>query len=236
MLKRKSAIAKQASLELSLAEQKEFNRIQEERLRISRELHDNIGSYLTLMSASVEGMSFRNSVESDHETSLKEIKHLQETVTMGMRELRKTVWLLNNRSVSIDDLTVRIRDFFMPLQSKGVTVDVKTEGCYDKKLNDIQTTQFFRVIQESVNNSYKYSECSRIEIRLEVSDSSNKLNFSISDNGIGFNSEEVKHGNGIKNIKSRIAAINGEVRIKSKIGKGTIVEGSFPLENTNKYV
>jgi signal transduction histidine kinase len=235
LFKRKAAIAKQASLELSLAEQKEVSRIQAERLRISRELHDNIGSYLTLMSASIEQLSMQNGTDSKEGENPLKIHGLQDTISMSMRELRKTVWLLNKQSVSIDEIALRIRDFFKPLHQNGTHISVKTEGNTEEKINEIQTTQLFRVIQEAVNNAYKYSKSNEIEIKLVVT-ADKTLSFSISDDGEGFSLEQSNSGNGLQNIKSRIAELKGEVQIESKIGNGTQIAGSFPMENTKNFV
>src|SRR5690554_7012832 len=74
LFKRKEAIAKRAALELKLAEEKERTHLQEERLRISRELHDNIGSYLTLINASIEQLPEMRSEE--HTSELQSRPHL----------------------------------------------------------------------------------------------------------------------------------------------------------------
>src|SRR5690606_37883274 len=123
LFKRKEAVAKQVALELKLIEEKERTHIQEERLRISRELHDNIGSYLTLINASVEQMP-----EMNFEGITKSLPELQKTLSLSMRELRKTVWLLNNQKVSVDVFAFRLRDFFRPLDQNGVKITVKTDG------------------------------------------------------------------------------------------------------------
>lgn len=235
LFKRKAAIAKQASLELSLAEQKEVSRLQAERLRISRELHDNIGSYLTLMSASIEKLSTQNGENSNEGENPLKVHDLQDTISMSMRELRKTVWLLNKQSVSLDEIALRIRDFFKPLHQNGTQITVKTEGNTDEKINEIQTTQLFRVIQEAVNNAYKYANCNEIEIKL-IATADKKLNFTIFDDGEGFDMEQSNLGNGLQNIKSRMAELNGEVQVETEKGKGTQIAGSFPLENTKNFV
>jgi signal transduction histidine kinase len=232
LFKRKAAIANQASLELSLAEQKELSRIQSERLRISRELHDNIGSYLTLMSASIEHLSLQNASNVIEDV---EINNLQDTISMSMRELRKTVWLLNKQSVSLEEIGLRIRDFFKPLHQNGTQISVKIEGNTGQKLNEIQTTQLFRVIQETVSNAYKYAKCSNIVVKLFIGENQN-LTFSILDDGEGFDIEQSNRGNGLQNIKSRITELNGEVQIETEIGKGTHIFGDIPLNNTNNYV
>ena len=220
-------------MELSLAEQKEVSRLQAERLRISRELHDNIGSYLTLMSASIEQLSIQNGNNSkDGENPLK-INDLQDTISMSMRELRKTVWLLNKQSVSIDEIALRIRDFFKPLHQNGTYIFVKTEGNTEEKINEIQTTQLFRVIQEAVNNAYKYAKSNKIEIKLAAT-SDKKLSFSIADNGEGFNLDQSNSGNGLQNIKSRIAELKRRSSDRNKNGKWNTNNWKFPAREYEK--
>lgn len=232
LYKRKELIAKQSALELDLAKQQELTHIQEERLRISRELHDNIGSYLALMSASVEHL---NHVETNNYDPAK-INELQDTITMSMRELRKTVWLLNKKAISIDELSLRIMEFFKPLQQNGVLVSVTKEGNEGHKLTEIQTTHLFRVIQEAVCNAYKYAESTEIVIHLKT-DLEDNFYFSVSDNGKGFDEKGLAQaGNGLQNMKSRMEELNGVLNIKSNTNQGTLVEGSFKLINTKEYV
>lgn len=224
LFKRKEAAAQKAELELQLAEQQELTRIQQERLRISRELHDNIGSYLTLMSASVEQFAITKEAMSDIK-----ITELRGTLAMSMRELRKTVWLLNKQAVSINEITLRLRDFFKPLHQNGTRISVAAEGNGDQTLTEIQTTHLIRIIQEAINNAYKYAKCNQIEVTLKTDDS-NKFHFSIADNGKGFNVQTVEHGNGLHNMKSRIEELNGDLQIISAEGKGTEIKGSFELK------
>ncbi len=224
LFKRKEAAAQKAELELRLAEEQELTRIQQERLRISRELHDNIGSYLTLMSASVE--QFANTKEALSDNKITELKG---TLAMSMRELRKTVWLLNKQAVSIDEITLRLRDFFKPLHQNGTRISVASEGDGEHTLTEIQTTHLIRIIQEAINNAYKYAACNQIEVLLKT-ENSNKFYFSITDNGKGFNPKTVEKGNGLLNMKSRIEELRGDLQIISEEGKGTEVKGSFELK------
>ncbi len=227
LFKRKEVAARQASLELRLAEQKELARIQEERLRISRELHDNIGSYLTLMSASVEQLQIKNG-------NGEEFQGLQDNLSVTMRELRKTVWLLNRQQVSLDEVTIRLRDFFKPFHQNGTRIIVTTEGNTDQNLTEIETTHLFRVAQEAINNAYKYAGCTRINVNLRVE--AVKLCLRIEDDGKGFDFTKIQEGNGIRNMKSRMAELQGELNIVSEPGRGTIIEGCFDLKNTNNCV
>jgi signal transduction histidine kinase len=228
LFKRKQAFVRQASLELRLAEQKEVARIQEERLRISRELHDNIGSYLTLMAASVEQLQGRNG-------HAKEFQYLQDNLSVTMRELRKTVWLLNRQQVSVDEVTIRLRDFFKPLHQNGTRIMVTAEGNTEQNLTEIQTTHLFRIAQEAINNAYKHAGCKQVSVTLMVEDRE-RLCLTVEDDGKGFDFSKIVPGSGISNMKSRMEELQGELTIHSHPGKGTVIEGCFELKNTNNCV
>lgn len=219
LFKRKEALAKQATLELKLAEEKERTRLQEERLRISRELHDNIGSYLTLINASLESLS-----EMSPAQITERFPNLQKVLSLSMRELRKTVWLLNNQKVSIDALAVRLRDFFKPMNQNGTKIIVRTQGNTEKTLTDIQTTHLFRIMQEAASNAYKYAEAKNIYVDLEATD---KMYFSITDDGMGFDPSAVNSGNGLHNMQSRIKELKGVLQIQSEPNKGAKISGCF---------
>jgi signal transduction histidine kinase len=225
LFRRKEAIARQAALELRLAEQKELAKVQEERLRISRELHDHIGSYLTLMSASVEQLQGENGHAA-------EFRELQDNLSVTMRELRKTVWLLNRQQVSVEEITVRLRDFFKPLHQNGTIIRVTSEGNTEVNLTEIQSTHLFRIVQEATSNAYKYASCSQISIHLRVEEDQ-KLCLRIEDDGKGFDPGKAVSGNGIRNMKSRMEELHGELDIHSVPGKGTVIDGCFELKNTH---
>lgn len=149
---------------------------------------------------------------------------LQKALSLSMRELRKTVWLLNNQEISIDALALRLRDFFKPLNQNGTKITVKLKENTEKTLTDIQATHLFRIVQEAVNNAYKYSQAQNICIHLEFT---NKICFSIIDDGIGFEVMTIQNGNGLQNMQTRMKELKGEIQVLSEVGKGTKVSGCF---------
>jgi signal transduction histidine kinase len=219
--RQKQAASRQAALERELADERERTRIQEERLRISRELHDNIGSYLSVIKVSVERLPVLPA-----EKIRQNLPELQESLSLSMRELRKTVWLLNNEQVSLDALAIRLRDFFKPFQESGSQISVTVTGNNYHSLKDIQATHLFRVLQEAVHNAYRHGKATEIEVKLEGR-SDGSVAFSVKDNGIGFSADQVESGNGLQNMRSRMADLNGEMHIQSTPEEGTLVEGYF---------
>lgn len=218
--KRRLTAAKQSALELELTKSAAINKLQEERLRISRELHDNIGSHLTLINATVENMPC---VNVDDITP--QIAVVKNSLVMSMRELRRTVWLMNRDSVSVDELAVRLRDYLRPVINQQLRIEVETVGNTEMEMSDLTTTHLFRIIQEAVNNAIKYAKCSVVQIRIVV-DQNNLVTFTITDNGIGFDVVEANDGNGLKNMKHRMDELKGSLEIKSQPGE-TVVKGCF---------
>jgi signal transduction histidine kinase len=87
----------------------------------------------------------------------------------------------------------------------------------------------YRIIQEAFNNINKYANATKIGLILDTED--DFLHLEINDNGIGFNEKKVKNGIGLKNMKSRIEAMKGEISIISEKGKGTLIKLKVPLVN-----
>lgn len=83
----------------------------------------------------------------------------------------------------------------------------------------------YRIVQEAIQNINKYAKAEKgLVFLLKTGD---KITIRIWDNGIGFKPEKVKQGIGLKNIKERVAALNGKLKITSEVGKGTTIEVAF---------
>lgn len=218
-LKRKEQLAAQAALQLDLAAEQERSRLQEERLRISRELHDNVGAHLSLIQASLEHWPDSQRPSPDR------LAELQGSLKMGMLELRKTVWLLHNEALSLEALCVRLRDFFKPLQQSERRIQVQCMAAEGQALSAVQATQVFRILQEAVSNAIKHSQASEIVVQLYQEEG--KTHFSVRDNGGGFAPAFAEKGQGLANMQARIRELGGHLRIASAVGEPTLIEGSF---------
>ena len=80
----------------------------------------------------------------------------------------------------------------------------------------------YRIIQEAINNSLKYAQAKTINVELKKKAS--KLNILISDDGKGFNINEISLGNGLNNMKKRAIEIGSSLKIDTKINNGTRIE------------
>ncbi|NNE78626.1 MAG: two-component sensor histidine kinase, partial [Pricia sp.] len=91
----------------------------------------------------------------------------------------------------------------------------------------LQGINIYRIIQEAMNNSLKYANASEIGVNFDIKDGFYQLN--ITDNGVGFNLDEVEIGNGLDNLKKRAGDLNGTLLIDSKKPEGTKILVSYPV-------
>jgi len=198
------------------------NRLQEQRLTISRDLHDNIGAQLTFIISSVDnikhGFDIQNIKLND------KLNYISNFTKSTIVELRDTIWAMNNNEIHFEDLRARILNFMEKARCAKENIDfnfVIEEGLDQERLSSVVGMNIYRTIQEAVNNAIKYSDAS--EIRIEVGNQEHQITIEVSDNGIGFDFETTEIGNGLHNMKKRIEDIKGIFSVSSETGKGTSI-------------
>lgn len=221
LYRQKKTAEKQASLQLKLSHEQARNKIQEDRLNISRESHGNIGSQLTFVNAGLEQFLY-----SETPPSTFQIRNLKENLAQSMRELKKTFWLISKTSASIDEISLRLRDAILPLQQNGLRIELVADGATEQKLNEIQTIHLYSIIQEAVNNAVKHSECQKITVRINAV-KRGEITAVITDNGRGFDQRLIQKNDGLMNMKYRAEQIGGFLSLESQPGKGTTITLSF---------
>lgn len=215
---------KEKELKLEAIHQQEIlkmealNSIQQDRLRISRDLHDNIGAYLTYIKSTIDDLTDSASNKDDRVITLKELT--AETIS----ELRRTVWLINKPSVNVEEWIIRLKEHYKKIPQIKVSAIGKNSSL---SLTALQATALYRIVQEAINNSLKYSGSSVIEINIE--ETKNYLIVSISDNGSGFEETKVTQGFGLNNMKQRAEEIGSTYVINSSPGNGTVISVHIPI-------
>lgn len=187
------------------------NNLQQDRLRISRDLHDNIGSYLTFINSTINGDN-------------PEMELLKQATGESISELRRTVWLINRSSVGIEEWIVKLREYHLKIKNVFIESPIHDLSVM---LTALQATGLFRIVQEAVNNALKYAEAQRIHIR--VSDDADKIYIDIRDNGKGFDITSTQKGFGLENMKQRAVELKGQCTIQSSKGEGTCVSVQAPV-------
>jgi two-component sensor histidine kinase len=193
------------------------------RSRIAADLHDDIGAGLTEISIMGEIIS-RKLPGSSKELIDDEIRRIGTSSRNLIDSMSDIVWLVNPKRDSLYDLISRLGDSFKEiLHAEGILFKVQNlDSLKNVRLGMEHRQNLYLIFKEAINNSLKYSGAS--EISLDVSLSHRKLVLRLADNGNGFDPEDVKDGNGLRNMRDRAERIRGNLRIDSSPGSGTEVE------------
>ena len=201
------------------------NNLHEQRLSISRDLHDNIGAQLTFIISSVENIKHGFTIENPK--LLEKLNNIANFSKNTIIELRDTIWALNHDEISFEELHGRVNNLIDNAQisqsncSFSFSIDKKLN---QNKLTSIQGVNVYRTIQEAINNALKYANAN--EISVNITQIKHQFYIVISDNGKGFDTEKVIYGNGLKNMKKRIQEIGGSFELNSS-DKGTKISIVF---------
>ncbi len=206
-----------------------------DRLVISQDLHDNIGS--TLSSISVYSEVAKIHGKKDEKEDLNELLEKISTASNEMvSEMNDIVWAINPRNDSMEKIIQRMESFTKPLAAaRNIHFDLQYDASILSPQLDMERRKnFYLIFKEAVNNAIKYSGAS--ELLAKIYSTNNKLVLTVNDNGVGFNLEKemagnktTLSGNGLKNMQTRAAQVNGKLTIISHSGKGTVITHSLPL-------
>lgn len=202
---------------------------QEDRIKMSKELHDNIGSRLTFLVSSIENI--KKAFQLNSAQAIDKIDHITDFGKDTIADLRSMMWVLSQQTITIQDLQLKILDYLNIAKNTYRNIDFQYEGpqsMLDLKLDSKLSQNIFRIIQESIHNSIKHA--SPTSIAIQISNNNGILVVSIEDNGSGFDINKASLGNGINNIKSRLATLNSRLNINSVNGSGTIIHFKVVLD------
>lgn len=218
---RNRALVKEHFYKEELARKESENRLAEQRAHISRELHDNIGSYLTFISSSIDR------IEAPQLRAYSKIAAVKQLTQETIIELRKTVWLLNKPALTAFDWQVKLQEYYRRFPEISITATPETE---EIKMTSEQATHLFRIVQEAINNALKYSGASSIGVRMSANPSG--LDVAVQDNGVGFDPETVVQGFGMTTMRQRTEGLGGCFMLESEPGKGSRVFLHFPFTSS----
>lgn len=210
-------------MKLALQQIENQNKLQEQRLSISRDLHDNIGAQLSFIISAIDTIKYY--VNDKDESLVGRLSNIGSFAKETIQELRDTIWAMNKQGITIKDLQSRIANFIEKAkQSQSqvqIDLQIADEVSEDEIFTGIQGLNIFRIIQEATNNALKYAEASNIEILISKENSG--TNFQIKDDGKGFTESEIEPGNGLLNMRKRALELNSKLELQSEIGKGTFI-------------
>jgi len=212
------------------------------RSRIATDLHDDIGASLTQVAVLSEVARAKNAANGSSEPLMK-ISEVSNELVESMSDI---VWSINPKKDHLTDLTQRMRRFAADiLSARGIAFQFKAPDNHTTIVTSNIRRETFLIYKELVNNVVKHSNAKRATISIEVA--SDFLTLEVTDDGNGFDASgldprEVTDsqfalinpasmgGNGLRNMFRRVREMDGEIVVRSDIGKGTTTILTFPLE------
>jgi ligand-binding sensor domain-containing protein/signal transduction histidine kinase len=188
--------------------------LQQERERISRDLHDNMGAYTSALIAGV------NRLKAAPEQSEKEIGQLGEYAANIMGYLRETIWLLNHEELTLTAFADRFKNYAQKIirNYTGITLQVQESLTEERHLQPQVSLNLFRMLQEALQNACKHAQASVIEIGI----SSNEImRFYVKDDGIGIAPLELQENYGMQNMRQRATESGFAFEVIFGSGTGT---------------
>lgn len=204
-----------------------------ERNRIADEIHDGVLQKLFGLSCALFNISKKISLR-ENAMIEKDIKKFRMALDVAITELRETIYGLSSKKDGYDSFTEDINHLiYQTKRLNSIDVNFLSVGDFGL-LTTSQKKAFYRIICESISNSVRHGNATRIDMELSVLH--DYINLKIADNGTGFDFEnlsEEKMGLGIRNMKHLIFSLNGTIEIKSNPGNGTKIIAT--VLNNDKY-
>jgi ligand-binding sensor domain-containing protein len=192
------------------------------RLRIARDLHDDVGANLASLALIAEAM--------EKQPAFGDPADLRRIALHTIDSLRDIVWFIDPARDNLGDLVSRMRDT-APALLTGIKFNFQTYVPNPAiNLPPAFRRNIFPIFKETLHNAARHAHASVVEIQLDCRDGG--LRLKIKDDGKGFDEKNIIPGNGLRNLRRRAAEMRGTVVIHSAAGKGTTVEFYAPFPRT----
>ena len=215
-------LQQESELKAALAQINTQNKLQEQRMLISRDLHDNIGAQLTFIISAIENLNYYEPIK---EQLTQRYSSIAEFTKQTITELRDTIWAMNSGQVTWESLTGRIKDYLQKAGSFAAEINfeftIHDQIKSEQTLASVDAIQVLRIVQEAVQNAIKHGEAHSVWVQIREMNSA--VEVIVQDDGRGFEASEVIPGNGLHNMRKRAEELGGTLQIQSKSGTGTTV-------------
>lgn len=199
--------------------------LERERLRIARDMHDDLGARLTEIRYLTE---IKQNNSKDNITVLEKVSELTKEIISTFNEI---VWSVSPQNDTLENLAEFIAQYAVDYLSK---VNIRCRLDIPAQIPNIEAPaeirhNVFLAVKEALNNAIKYSATNEVHIKVGLNDMIASI--TIQDFGKGFDlSEKNKYGNGLKNMQTRMKNIGGYFQIESQTGSGTKIILLFPVK------
>ena len=185
------------------------DRLRNDRLRISRDLHDHLGAELSIVASKLGRL--------DRELPGQPLRPVTEQVRYAMEQMRETIWAVRLEDATWTDLFARLRSFAAKLPHDGIQLELDP-ALADLPLDPQRVLHFYRFAQEALANAVKHATAAQITV------SAGPGSFTVADDGSGYDTTISTRGYGLSSLRERAAELGGRLEISSAPGQGTTVQ------------
>ena len=197
---------------------------EEERRKISRELHDDAGQAMVGIRMSLENMKPDLGQDAALQTKLQKTIQLTEN---AMLQIRSLAYSLRPPVLDLLGINLTLKQMCIDLADQSGLVITYT-GKEALSLNNELSISIYRIVQEALTNTIKHAKASHVWVNLKFAQNSIKL--TIKDNGQGFDLETIRVGMGLESMRERSRLLGGQMEIETCPGKFALFKFSFPIK------
>ena len=197
----------------------------QERNRLAREIHDNLGHYLTIVNVQIEAA--RVTCQADPARALAALDKAQEMARKGLTSVRESVAALRVSPVENRPLEDAIAGLVSESQAAGMTVEFHRVGV-SRPVEAKSALAIYRAAQEALTNVRKHARASRADVTLDFSQR-DLIRLTVCDDGVG--ASDTSGGFGLIGIRERVQLLDGEFKVETEKGKGFQLEVSIPVSD-----
>jgi len=200
---------------------------EQERSRIGRELHDDINQRLALLAIELERL--QTNAPNEFGTRIAELRHEALEISTSVQSMSHDLHSSKLEYLGLERAArIFLREFG---ERENVEVDFKSYDVPGSLPSELSLS-LFRVLQEALHNAAKHSGVKHVDVQLWGT--SGKVNLTVSDLGLGFNTEATMHGTGLglTSMRERMRLLGGELSINSEPRRGTTIHARVPFDSS----
>lgn len=199
--------------------------VEEERSRLAREIHDEIGQQLSLLK--LELNRTRKFIVNKHEESIAELDRAMDTLNSSLKSVKSLSYELHPQLIRELGIKEALVNYINNVSERsGIPCEIQIDPTFEIK-NQEYALAIYRIIQEALSNVFKHAKATKSTVTIGTEKDCWKI--VISDNGIGINtSTKQKISLGITGMKERAEMINGSLEISNNLAQGTTIILKIP--------
>lgn len=198
--------------------------IMRERTRLAREIHDNLGHYLTAIHMQAQAAQAVLSIQPQQADEA--LTHIRTLATEGLREVRQSIANARARPLDNRALHEALKELIEDSRSGAVVIDFAVIGRPQPAPAEVEMT-LYRVAQETLTNIQKHARARHAALRLRYAESPPMIALRVQDDGIG--ADKTDGGFGLLGLRERVYLVGGSLRIETAPGRGFVVEVEIAL-------